>query len=889
MRIPRTRSLKGLLCALSVVISLSVWSADGDWLEPRQNPHLTSIQPLPGGMTEPPEILARIEVAASRPSLIAVASPDGSETWGLGIVSGALYCFDTAGERKWLSHPPGLNFTSIVTVEDIDGDGRVEILLKAGRTADPYSASVLVSLEDGHRIWSYDVDPMSYAWYLFADRYFPEKNTKQVVVLMQGYPPDADNGYIALFDFVDPGQAPQELWRYDFHDYTAFPKLLRSDLDGDGTDEICVQTHSRMWILDARTGDVKQFIGWDVSPANNRSYGLVRFVDLNGDGLEEFLCIADFSHHHEVLLNVGGRLEPAWVHGWPDETVNRKLVSTWPESPQADIDGDGRIEVIVSMYNSENENAWLVRIYDALTGELRHSIPGAVAMVVDDIDGDGIAEVGVSLSVDPTKTEWQGSQLLKLVDGEFQLLWEDDDALFLRPAPETPADEERVRFTRGGATFALLHEPGTGIVSAPSLDTPSVGTDFSAVPAIRGSARHALLAADLDGDRQKEVLIYTGTTLKVVSVDDFGNTALQRIYPSDALPAIADLDGDGNLEVITGSVSMTGTPVIEARTPALDDRLLWRSVYPEPTRSGLPWTMRKLYIRPGNFTGKATPDLYVWAGIPMVRSTVLDGLTGGIVWEKGEFSSIGRYYGPTHQPASVYDYNGDGADDIIATIPDYYCVINGTSGRFLKAPAFPPTIFRQASQGLYTLPAVLEERETVPTVCLVGGHYFQGAMSIKTRPYWYKLPVVGENRFAAESFLRTEDGTWLLGVGRQNGKFGCIDVATGALRWEVDLFASCAEACALDVDGDGRLEFVLATSHSQLIALGDDNGQPREVWRRDLPSGAGVSTYPAAIASVIAADVNADGMSEIIVPLHDGYVYILGVPHSDVEDASFLH
>ncbi len=217
-------------------------------------------------------------------------------------------------------------------------------------------------------------------------------------------------------------------------------------------------------------------------------------------------------------------------------------------------------------------------------------------------------------------------------------------------------------------------------------------------------------------------------------------------------------------------------------------------------------------------------------------------------------------------------------------------MINGTNGRFLKSPAFPPTIFRQPSQGLYTLTAVLEEeQETDPTVCLVGGHYFQGAMSIRARPYWYKLPVVGENRFAAESFLRTQDGAWLLGVGRQNGKFGCIDVATGTLRWEVDLLASCAEACALDVDGDGRLEFVLATSHSQLIALGDENGQPREVWRTDLPSGAGMSTYPAAIASTIAADVNADGRSEIIVPLHDGYVYVLGVPHSAVEDASFLH
>ena len=47
-----------------------------------------------------------------------------------------------------------------------------------------------------------------------------------------------------------------------------------ADLDGDGVKEMVVETHSRMWILDAPTGAVKQFYKWDVSPANVRSYGL---------------------------------------------------------------------------------------------------------------------------------------------------------------------------------------------------------------------------------------------------------------------------------------------------------------------------------------------------------------------------------------------------------------------------------------------------------------------------------------------------------------------------------------------------------------------------------------------------------------------------------------
>ncbi|MFH1743582.1 MAG: VCBS repeat-containing protein, partial [bacterium] len=219
------------------------------------------------------------------------------------------------------------------------------------------------------------------------------------------------------------------------------------------------------------------------------------------------------------------------------------------------------------------------------------------------------------------------------------------------------------------------------------------------------------------------------------------------------------------------------------------------------------------------------------------------------------------------------------------TIPDYYGIIDGPTGKFIRGPYFPPSIFNQPSQGLYTLTAILETGEEYPTVCLVGGHYFQGALSLQGRRKWYKIPLVGENRFAAEGFMRTQDGSWLLGVGRQNGNFGCINVDDGSTRWEEDIQASCAETCALDVDGDGRYEFVLATSHGELIALGDDNGQPREVWRAHLPAGTGLSSYPAARFATIAADVNADGKSEIIVPLYDGYVYILGKTRTCVDNA----
>ena len=891
-RLHPSRSVQFSLCALlisgcSYAESVPEGGSVGDWKEPRQNPHLTAIQPMAGAMTEPPQIFGRVKVSPGRPRMTPVASHNGEETLGLCVVGGALYCYDTMGSLKWRSHPLGLNFTTIITIEDLDGDGRMEIALQAGRPASPYSAAVLVSLDDGRVVWRYDVEPMSYAWYLHVDDFLPDDESKQIIVLMHGYPPDKDNGYIVLFDFKMPGEPPEPVWRYDFHEYTCFPPLLRTDLDGDGVDELAVVTHSRMWLLDAPTGEMKQFVKWDVSPGNVRSYGLDKFVDLNGDGREDFLCIADFAQHHEVLLNVDGRLQQAWHYGWAESVTTGKVVTTWPEPPYADIDGDGQMEIVVSMYNSEDEQAWLIRVYDAVTGELEYRMPGSIAAAIADVDGDGAAEIGANSSSDPTKTKFDGAQLLRVVNGTLHAVWEDPTGKFLssgghvaqtRHTQDSGAGRGSLTITRAGETFDFVY--GDGVSPQLEVDSrlkPPAGPNFTAVPPIEGSLFPTLLAADLSGDGQNELLVYAPPQMRVLQFDRDWNASEVLRADSDGLPGLADLDGDGHLEVITGRVSEHSTPVVEARTPALSNRLLWRSVYPDTGRKGLPWRSRKYYVRTGHFTGKGTPDLYVWTGVPFVRSCVLDGRSGEIIWERVQASQE-RYWGPSHNLMTVYDSNADGKEDLVFTNPDQYCVCDGPTGEFLVGPSSPTKIFQQPSMGLYTMPAILEAETDNPTVCLIAGHYFQAAMGLSETPLWYQAPLAGDNRSGPEGFLKTRDGSWLMGFGRQNGRFACLNALDGTVRWEVDLQASCSEVCTLDVDGDGRQEFVVGTSHHRLYAIGDDDGQPREVWQVELPAGAGLRglTYPAGTAAPIAADMNQDGKSEILVPLNDGYVYVLG-------------
>jgi hypothetical protein len=840
-----------------------------DWPTPRHDTLLTARQPRPGAMKRAPVVLTRTPIAPGQAYLRPFAAkPGGAADRALALSQGALRCYALSGKSLWTSHPPGLNFETITAIEDLDGDGRVEIALQAGRPASPLGAAILIDAGTGRQLWRYDVEPMSYAWYFYADHYLPRGVGKQLIMLEHAYPPDKLNGYIVLFEFPAPGKPPVQRWRCDFDHYTCFPSLLLSDVDGDGVKEICVETHSRMWVLDALTGKVKQFIEWDVSPANIRSYGLVKFMDLNGDGREDFLCIANFAQHHEVLLNENGKLKEAWWHGWDNSVTTSKIATTWAEPPVADVDGDGRLEIVLSMFNSKNDGRWMIRIYDAVTGELKVKVPDRVAVRGDDLDGDGRPEILADMTQDPTRTAVTAATLLKIVDGKAQEIWREDgarasDLTVGRKRQRAGAPQPDFVVSRGGQTYALSMENGAVLLTPYTPPPKPVVADLSKISAPDGALVPPVLVKDLDGDGRPEIIHTWQGKVTVYHWDRRRGLTPIHEYASSGDPALADLAGDGKTEIIIGDAAPTHEPIIRALRP--DGSALWESRLPPTSRAGFPHG-RAIYLQVGRFTGKPTPDIYALCGTPLLRSVVLDGRTGKLVWEKSEFPGIERFWGPTQNLASVYDVDGDGADDLVFTNPDYYCVASGKTGDTIVGPAFPPKIFNQPSQGLYTLPAILEGPKG-PTVVLCSGHYFLGAMGLRAEPRWYQLPEVGFARSASEGFLLLRNGAWLIGFGRQNGHFACLDAATAKVRWELPIEASAGDVAACDINGDGAEEFVFGDSHGRLWAVADHSGKPAVIWKVSLGAAGG---------SPVIADLDGTGRPAIIVPTGDGNLTVLG-------------
>jgi hypothetical protein len=833
---------------------------DGSWPTRRQNVCLTASQPLHGRVRHAPVSYSSVDFG--RYPAASTVVPDNSGR-RVSLTHGALRCHDAGGKLVWTSHPRGINYTTIVCVEDLDGDGEAEVALMAGRPTDPLGAALLVSARTGEVLFRYDVEPMSYWWTLKSGQFLPNTGSKQLVMCEHGYPPDAKFGYIVLFEFPAPGRPPVQRWRFDFDHYTCYPTIMTADVNRDGADEICVECHSRMWVFDARSGALDQFVEWDVAPANIRSYGLVRFQDLNGDGWPDLFCIANFAQHHEVLLNDRGKLRKAWSHGWDNSVTTSKIATTWPEPPIADVDGDGKLEMVLSMYHSESAPQWLIRIYDAVTGALKATVPDCIATQLSDVDGDGIPEILADRTTDATRTSVEAACLIKAGVSGCREIWRLEGA---RSAAAVRADstalQTRVDVQTGAGVRTLGWREGrVSLMLPPSSPIPRAAT-FAPLPAEVGAAVLPPLVADVDGDGRNELIHFHQGKVTLYRCDKRRELTPFACYPASDQPAVADVDGDGKLELIVGTAGPAIDPSVAVYRPGRSEGPLWQASLTRPDRVGMPYSsVHTIYLVAGRFTGRTGADIYVMVGTPLVRSLVVSGTSGEIVWERGEIAGIERYFAPTTNLASVWDVDGDGCDDLVFTCPDYYCVAHGPTGRAIVGPAFPPKIFGQPSQGLYTLPAILSARKGEPMVCLADGHYFRAGMSLRAEGRWFTIPAVGEARAGAEGFLRRRDGAWRIGFGRQDGLFACLDAATGRSLWTYPLGASASDVSSCDIDGDGEQEFVFGTSHGDLIALGDGGDRPREVWRVGIDSSVGTP---------VIADVDGDGRSEIIAPLGDG-------------------
>ena len=293
-------------------------------------------------------------------------------------------------------------------------------------------------------------------------------------------------------------------------------------------------------------------------------------VDIDGDGTLEIFALGN------ALYGWRADGSPV-VNGSPDGVVFRpaRAIGNMAQgatgaffgSPAAaDLDGDGAVEVVIAAWD---DSVWVV---GAETGALRfgrHCVPKYSSPALGDLDGDGKLEVVIGSDADtiyawratgaPLNPAYPTGALAPLPDGAI--------INYTTPAladiDANPQTVEVIHATFRGNVYAFT---STGSL----LWTADVGPNRPlSTPAI----------GDLDQDGTLEVVVCqgnvgTGAAANALYVIDAVTGGVERSWEGATAipgqltsagnyihpPSLADLDHDGDLEIVIGTSGISGPP-----------------------------------------------------------------------------------------------------------------------------------------------------------------------------------------------------------------------------------------------------------------------------------------------------------------------------------------
>ena len=302
-------------------------------------------------------------------------------------------------------------------------------------------------------------------------------------------------------------------------------------------------------------------------------------------------------------------------------------------------------------------------------------------------------------------------------------------------------------------------------------------------------------------------------------------------------PAIADLDGDGDLEV----AAATTADALVVRGVS-DGREEWRV---DLSTFG--------YGRPtvGNLTPAPGPEV------------VASDIRGGVVAATGEGRELWRVdleTLPPEQPTVwerpvVRDLDADGAPEVLL----------GTRGGPVVLGADGDLEWYAEGAAVHTATVRTDGDDAVEVVTAGtdGLRAYDGA----TGDLEWERDLPGSRvRVAADV---DGDGSAAVLVGRTDGTVLAVDAATGETRWTTTVATGDGTGAVPpvlgDVDGDGTDELVAATNDGTVAVLAPADGAELAAYERSVP----VWTFPTP------ADIDGDGDEEMLVRYGDGRVVAL--------------
>ncbi|HSW61495.1 MAG TPA: VCBS repeat-containing protein, partial [bacterium] len=467
----------------SIVFVLTVSTvfifAGGFWPEIQNNSFRTGRAEMSGGIVEP-GILWKYYRGGNLSQNNVAVDEDGNIFFS---INGVVKAVDKDLNLLWES----VNFSAsrIFKIVDLNNDGTKELVV-AG------TAGIrIINKENGSILSIILTESPTFA--KFAD--VNDDGLEEIVV--RGRFSVAE---LRAYSFFNGSNAPIILWEA----YECIPRnyfeIVLGDLNNDGKKDMAFDRRDggKVSLIDTLNGScIKET---ERLLSGTYVHGLNQVVQMDSDNYKKFVFTGSKSADsdngsYSITVYDFVKDVAQWQYEYGRNTVNKGFRMV-PGSV-ADFNGDGVIDIVVSVFNNTLEGAtdkdgvnapdiWTTLIYRGDNGALQKRLDNTYLEGVADLNGDGVKEFIIKSAPDSSKKLRAYATISAYsFDGDFQKLWSKDK---VRVVTKLPEDTEDVGVVYAGDVPAIV-KSGTNdaVLLIEDINRDGVGDKFFSVSGVGGS------------------------------------------------------------------------------------------------------------------------------------------------------------------------------------------------------------------------------------------------------------------------------------------------------------------------------------------------------------------------------------------------------------------
>jgi len=301
-----------------------------------------------------------------------------------------------------------------------------------------------------------------------------------------------------------------------------------ADVNNDGKNEVIIgSSDGRMYVLNGEDGRVV----WSFNTGSS-SVSSPAIADVNMDGYQDVLL---FSSLHNLYCLSGNSGSLLWALTFSDSVSMGSPV-------MSDVDGDGKLEIIAAILSG-----WVIAVNGEDGSTLWESQVNYQHLYIPalaDVNGDGIVDIVIGSFGRYLDSDDGALVVLNGLDGA--VLWQRTFSDNLTGDPvvgdiDNDGRKEVVAGVLGTGFYAFEGENGATLWTYP-IDRPLLPV-FSVI-------------GDVNSDNKLDVVVTSGSpwATRIEALNGENGGRLWSFLKGPGMPALGDVDGDGRIEVVAGTM-----------------------------------------------------------------------------------------------------------------------------------------------------------------------------------------------------------------------------------------------------------------------------------------------------------------------------------------------